>query len=90
MNIDKTMQIDVADVAELTKFDDDGMLTYTEREWRESGYMQTNCPNPHNVRRKFYRLLDKITGEPGKYGAFFVCHNPVHAPASYEVHFENR
>jgi hypothetical protein len=38
-----------------------------------------------NIRHRYYRLLDKITGEPGVYGYHYVCYGNIG-----EVYLEHR
>ena len=86
MNIDKRMVLAADQIETLQEFDREWayLMDYTDQEWQDSRYL-TVAERPRNVRRRYYRLLDKITGEHGMYGAHMICGGDCG-----EVYFEHR
>ena len=86
MNIDHRMVLDRDGWGELQRF----MDALGWRMWDpEDAWHPENEPGPTNVRRRYYRLIDRTTGEPGVYGGHYISRTDV-GNGLREVYFEHK
>ena len=91
MNIDKRLVLSTEEYAPLENLVNEwGYLMWDDAEYRNGDYWPANTPSPRNIRRRYYRLLNKITGETGMYGHHYVTAGPPVGEGVREVYFEHR